>query len=153
MREALDAANEKVRLLEAANLKLNQLLTGSNKENRLMKRENAELHNKPDDAKNDREHERRLNRRGREQSSDGSREKFSIMLPPSTRPPVIVDERRSSLKPPPRDEKTLCVKSIDLAVISQPTLFFQIGRVFKTLWTEPAGESATEATAQFDLRT
>ena len=41
MREALDTANEKVRLLEAANLKLNQLLADSNKESRLTKQEKA----------------------------------------------------------------------------------------------------------------
>jgi hypothetical protein len=50
VQEALDAANEKIRQLEAATAKLNTSLTESNKENRLLKREKAELHNELDAA-------------------------------------------------------------------------------------------------------
>jgi hypothetical protein len=50
VQEALDAANEKIRQLEAANAKLNTALAESNKENRLLKREKADLHNKLDAA-------------------------------------------------------------------------------------------------------
>ena len=53
VQEALDAANEKIRQLEAANAKLNSALKESNQENRLLKREKAELHNKLDDANED----------------------------------------------------------------------------------------------------
>ncbi|KAE9380294.1 hypothetical protein N431DRAFT_459242 [Stipitochalara longipes BDJ] len=53
VQEALDAANEKIRQLEAANAKLNTALKESNQENRLLKREKAELHNKLDDANED----------------------------------------------------------------------------------------------------
>lgn len=50
VQEALDAANEKIRQLEAATAKLNASLSESNKENRLLKREKAELHNELDVA-------------------------------------------------------------------------------------------------------
>jgi hypothetical protein len=46
--EALDAAYEKIRQLEAANIQLNDQLTDSNKENRALKRERIELLNKVD---------------------------------------------------------------------------------------------------------
>lgn len=51
VQEALDAAIEKNRQLEAANVKLNIALAESNKENRLLKREKGELWNKLEDAK------------------------------------------------------------------------------------------------------
>lgn len=50
VQEALDAANERIRQLEAANAKLNTQLFDSNKENRLLKREKGELLNKLDAA-------------------------------------------------------------------------------------------------------
>jgi septal ring factor EnvC (AmiA/AmiB activator) len=53
VQEVLDAANEKIRQLEAANAKLNTALKESNQENRLLKREKAELHNKLDEANED----------------------------------------------------------------------------------------------------
>jgi hypothetical protein len=53
VQEALDAANEKIRQLEAANAKLNSALKESNQENRLLKREKAELHNQLDNANDD----------------------------------------------------------------------------------------------------
>ncbi|KAN0104749.1 hypothetical protein V8E51_010494 [Hyaloscypha variabilis] len=142
-REALDAANEKIKELQAANAKLSQALAESHKENRLLKREKVQLLNKLDDAIDDLENERRMSRGARE----GSPNKNSGRSPPvprSTR--TGPDETISSMM---RDEKTSSAKSIDLAVISQPTRFFQVGRVFKTLWTEPAGETATDTDKEY----
>jgi hypothetical protein len=66
VQEALDAANEKIRQLEAANAKLNTALFESNKENRLLKREKADLHNKLDDALDDVEAKPRSSRSSQE---------------------------------------------------------------------------------------
>jgi len=49
------------------------------------------------------------------------------------------DEKRSSIIPA---EKVHQPNPFPLGVISQPARFFQIGRVFKMLWTEPAGEDS-----------
>ncbi|KAE9363763.1 hypothetical protein N431DRAFT_356603 [Stipitochalara longipes BDJ] len=136
LREALDAANEHARSLEAEKSKLMQLLTESNKENRLLKREKRELLEKLDDAADDLENERKISRRGRGKSPNSNRDRSpSASLPRSTR-----------TRP---DEKIPSSKSIDLAVISQPARFFQVGRVFKTLWTEPAGETATDTDKEY----
>jgi len=147
VQEALDAANEKIRQLEAANAKLNTALKESNQENRLLKRKRAELHNELDDAIADLESERRTSRRARDGSPSGNREGSPSV--PSRRTVRARQERRSGILPESRDEKRPPAKSIDLAVISQPTRFFQVGRVFKTLWTEPAGETATDTDKEY----
>jgi hypothetical protein len=78
VQEALDAANEKIRQLEAANAKLNSALTESNKENRLLKREKGELLNKLDDAMDDLdEKEKTIEKLAREASPKRSNEKSS----------------------------------------------------------------------------
>jgi hypothetical protein len=78
VQEALDAANEKIRQLEAANAKLNTALFESNKENRLLKREKADLHNKLDDALDDVEaKEKVIEKLAREVSPKRSEEKRS----------------------------------------------------------------------------
>ena len=51
VQNALDAANEKIRQLEAVNAKLNNALSDSHKENRLLKREKGDLANKLEDAR------------------------------------------------------------------------------------------------------
>jgi hypothetical protein len=80
VQEALDAANAKIRQLEAANTKLSIALTESNKENRLLKREKGELLNKLDVAMDTLEdQEKTIDKLAREVSPKRTSEK-----PPST---------------------------------------------------------------------
>ncbi|PBP25665.1 hypothetical protein BUE80_DR003325 [Diplocarpon rosae] len=70
--EALDAANDKIRQLEAGAVKLNALLSESNKENRLLKREKSELCNRVEDLKDHLEEARKSNDRPRRGSNRAS---------------------------------------------------------------------------------
>ncbi|KAH8784188.1 hypothetical protein F5882DRAFT_404532 [Hyaloscypha sp. PMI_1271] len=143
VQEALDAANEKIRQLEAANAKLNIALTKSKKNERLLKRERARWFDTMDDTLDDLEDEEILNGQEREDSSNGSGQGTSsrALTRISRR-----DEKRSSIIPA---EKSSSAKSNSLGVISQPARFFQIGRVFKMLWTEPAGETAADTDKEY----
>jgi hypothetical protein len=98
VREALDAANEKIRQLEAANAKLNSALTESNKENRLLKREKGELLNKLDDAMDDLgDKEKIIEKLVREASPKRTSEKpSSTSTRSSHREEKHRDEKRSS---------------------------------------------------------
>jgi chromosome segregation ATPase len=69
VQEALDAANERIRHLEAANSSLNAELSDSNKENRIIKREKSELLHKIDRLKKDLADEQDLSDRLRRESS------------------------------------------------------------------------------------
>jgi hypothetical protein len=91
VREALDAANERIRQLEAANSKLNAQLTESNKENRTLKRERVELLNKVDFLMDDLEDEKKKNERVKREGSPRT----------SAAPSIPKQERR---KTPPRRE-------------------------------------------------
>jgi hypothetical protein len=143
LQEALDAANEKIRQLEAANAKLNIAFIESKKEVHLLRREKARLLDKIDDSLDDLEDEEIINGREREGSSKGSGKRTSSKaLARISRQ----DERRSRMIPA---EKSSSAKSISLGVISQPARFFQIGRVFKMLWTEPAGETAADTDKEY----
>lgn len=63
VKEALDAAYEKIRQLEAANAQLNAQLSDSNKENRALKRERMELLNKIDFLMDDLDEEKKKSKR------------------------------------------------------------------------------------------
>jgi hypothetical protein len=63
VRDALDAANEKIRALEASYFKLNTALTESNKENRLLEREKEDLFNKIKDLLSALSDEKEINKR------------------------------------------------------------------------------------------
>lgn len=93
LQEALDAANDKVRQLEAANARLSASLAESNKEVRSLKKERLDLLKKNDELVDDLEDERRLNERLRR---EGSPRTGGAALSPRT-------ERRST---PPRREHT-----------------------------------------------
>jgi hypothetical protein len=69
VKEALDAANEKIKQLEAANTQLNSQLSESNKENRSLKRERVELLNKVDFLLDDLEDEKEKNAKSKRESS------------------------------------------------------------------------------------
>jgi hypothetical protein len=148
LQEALDAANERIRQLEAAYAKLNDALSESNKANRQLKREKVELRNQVDNLLDDLEDEKRANRVAREGDPRSSRERSPSGISTQSNDR---DGRRSGNMPVPREDRSQgsSAKPIDLAVISQPTRFFQIGRVFKTLWTEPAGETATDTDKEY----
>lgn len=96
VQEALDAAHENIRQLEAGAAKLNALLSDSNKENRLLKKEKAELCNRVEDLEDALEDERKF--------SDRLRRETSRMSPPRNTPPKIEAahprERRLSYKQP-----------------------------------------------------
>lgn len=72
VQEALDAANEKIKALEAHTAQLNTLLAESNKENRLLKREKGDLHNKVEDLFDLLEDERKASERLRRENSPRS---------------------------------------------------------------------------------
>jgi hypothetical protein len=63
VQEALDAANERIKKLEATTEKLNGLLADSNKENRSLKKERHDLLDQIDELNADLDDEKRLNRR------------------------------------------------------------------------------------------
>lgn len=69
VQEALDAARDEIKALQAHNAQLNDLLAESNKENRLLKREKGELHNRVEDLLYDLEDERKANERLRREAS------------------------------------------------------------------------------------
>lgn len=101
VQEALDAANEKIRQLEASTAKLNALLSDSNKENRLLKKEKSDLCNQVEDLLDDLEVEREFNENLKRNSS-------SRASPPRSSPPrrdieagSHRSERRSSYQQPP----------------------------------------------------
>jgi hypothetical protein len=153
VQEALDAANEKIRQLEAANATLVIALTEGKKEDRLLKREKARFLDKVDDALDDLVDEEIISGREREGPSKGSGKRTSsralgkskrTLFSVSTR--ISQDERKLSMTPA---ERSSSAKSISLGVISQPARFFQIGRVFKMLWTEPAGETAADTDKEY----
>jgi chromosome segregation ATPase len=94
--EALDAANEKIRGLEASHFKLNTALTESTKENRLLKREKEDLFNKVEDLLRALSEERKMNERLRRETSPRTGERRTT--PPRReaeipRTYVRVDER------------------------------------------------------------
>jgi hypothetical protein len=94
VQEALDAANEKIKQLEAANARLSIALSESNKENRLLKREKGELLNKLDAVNDDLdEKERKIAILSKEPSPKRTSEKSSS---PSARTSHR-DEKRSSM--------------------------------------------------------
>lgn len=90
--EALNAANERIKQLEAANAKLNAQLSDSHKENRSLKREKIELLNKIDFLIEDLEEEKKNIKSKRDSSP-----RTSAAAPPATSKP----ERRST---PPKKE-------------------------------------------------
>jgi hypothetical protein len=63
LNEALDAANEEIRMLRAEKAQLEDLLAESNRENRALKKERQDLEEENDDLKEDLEKEKRLNER------------------------------------------------------------------------------------------
>jgi len=65
VQNALHAANEKIRRLEAANAQLDQQLMDSNKENRMLRREKGELLEKVEDLEEDLANERKASERFR----------------------------------------------------------------------------------------
>ena len=69
VQEALDAANEKIRALEAQNSHMNLALTESNKENRLLKREKGDLLNLVDDLRERLVDQSKVNERMRREGS------------------------------------------------------------------------------------
>jgi len=69
LQNALHAANEKIRRLEAANAQLDQQLADSNKENRLLKREKGDLLKKVAEVEDDLADERKANERSRRDST------------------------------------------------------------------------------------
>jgi hypothetical protein len=96
VQEALDAANEKIRGLEASHFKLNTALTESNKQNRLLKREKEDLFNKVEDLLRALSDERKMNERLRRETSPRTTERRTT--PPRReaeipRQYVRVDER------------------------------------------------------------
>jgi hypothetical protein len=103
LQEALDAANEKIRQLEATNAKFNTALAESNKENRLLKREKADLHNKLDDALDEIERkEKVIDQFAREMSPKRSEEKRSSTSSRSSR-----EEKRSSHSREEKERKSI----------------------------------------------
>ncbi|KAK2627892.1 hypothetical protein QTJ16_002538 [Diplocarpon rosae] len=70
--EALDAANDKIKQLEAGAVKLNALLSDSNKENRLLKKEKSELCDRVEDLKDQLEDARKSSDRLRRGSKHAS---------------------------------------------------------------------------------
>lgn len=99
VQEALDAANEKIRQLEAANAKLNSALKESNHENRVLKREKAELHNKLDDAHEDLEGQAKvIEKLAREVSPKRSEKTSSTSTRSSPPRSSHREEKRSSLR-------------------------------------------------------
>jgi hypothetical protein len=93
VREALEAANERIKKLEEANAKLNSQLTDSNKENRSMKRERRDLLDQiaslMDDLELEKQKNDRLKREGSPRTGAGA--------------PVPKPERRKT--PPKRDSR------------------------------------------------
>lgn len=90
VQEALDAARERIQLLEAANANLNAQLTESNKENRALKRERIELLDKLSPSNNDLKDEKKRNHKSKRESSP----RTGVAAPSKT-------ERRTT---PPRNE-------------------------------------------------
>jgi hypothetical protein len=78
VQEALDAANEKIRLLEASRAKLNDAFTESNRENRLLKREKGDLLEKVENLLHDLADERKTNERLRRETSLRTSERRTI---------------------------------------------------------------------------
>ncbi|CAL3962599.1 hypothetical protein PZA11_000286 [Diplocarpon coronariae] len=78
VQEALDAANDKIRQLEAGAARLNALLADSNKENRLLKKEKSELYNRVEHLKDDLEDVRKSNDRLRRGSNRASPPRNSL---------------------------------------------------------------------------
>lgn len=103
VQEALNAAREEIRTLQALNLQLNEDLAESNKENRILKREKKELHNKVDHLLDDLEAERktseRLRRERSPRSANGSDGPSRRTIEAPRQPPT--GERRSSYYAPP----------------------------------------------------
>jgi hypothetical protein len=95
VQEALEAANEKIKQLEAEKVKLNIQLAESNKENRLLKREKGELWNKLEDAKDDLdEKDKIIERLSKEPTPRRASEESSSS---SSRKSHHRDEKRSSM--------------------------------------------------------
>jgi hypothetical protein len=102
VQEALDAANEKIKALEAHTAQLNTLLGESNNENRLLKREKGELHNKVEDLldllEDERKANERLRREGSPRSATSDRPTRRIEAP---RPQASGERRNSYYERPP----------------------------------------------------
>jgi hypothetical protein len=98
VQEALDAANERIKSLEAQSAQLNALLAESNKENRLLKREKTDLHNKVEDLLDLLDDERTANERLRRDSSPRSStsDKPTRRIEAPPRPQANAGERRNS---------------------------------------------------------
>jgi len=92
VQNALHAANEKIRRLEAANAQLDGQLTDSNKENRLLKREKGELLRKVENLEDELADERKANEKFRRDTTP----RTGAAAPSGTR-----TERRST---PPKKE-------------------------------------------------
>lgn len=103
VQEALDAANEKIKALEAHTAQLNTLLAESNKENRLLRREKGDLHNKVEDLLDLLEDERKASERLRRENSprSGNSERPTTRRIESAPRPQAGERRNSYYERPP----------------------------------------------------
>jgi hypothetical protein len=97
---ALDAAVDKIRQLEAANASLNDLLAKSNKENRLLKKEKRDLLHQVDDLLGDLDDEKQVNERLRRAGSPRTGTAAAASAASTTK--TSKSEKRPT--PPPRRE-------------------------------------------------
>ena len=91
VQEALDAANERIRKLEASTERLSGLLAESNKENRSLKKEKRDLLDHIEDLDADLDYERRFNRREASPRTSAAAPSGSRRSPPRRE----ADSRRS----------------------------------------------------------